>query len=108
LLQQFVQLPAVPTFLLPLLGPVTRACIRDDGAGAGMTEDARQLLLSVLGDLEEVLGNAALREALLALRPRAMRLLLSCSDLKVCVAACRQTTSNATGVLSEVYGVREA
>jgi hypothetical protein len=76
----------------------------------GMTEGAKRLLLSVLGDLEEVMGDAALREALLALWPHAMRLLLSCSDLKgVCCSM--STTSSATrytGVLSEVYGVREA
>jgi hypothetical protein len=86
LLIQFVQLPAVPTFLLPLLGPVLRACIRDSGAGAGMTEDAKRLLLSVLGDLEEVLGDAALRGALLALPPSVVKLLLSSDDLKVSVA----------------------
>jgi hypothetical protein len=81
---QFVQLPAVPNFLLPLLGPVARACIRDNGAG--MTEDAKRLLLSVLGNLEEVLGDAALRGALLALPPNVVKLLLSCDDLKVGVA----------------------
>jgi hypothetical protein len=91
LLQQFVQLPAVPTFLLPMLGAVLRACIRDSGAGAGMTEDAKRLLLSVLGDLEEVLGDAALREALLALPLRAMKLLLSCDGLMVRIVGIRYT-----------------
>ena len=89
LLQDFVQLPAVPNFLLPLLGPVASTCISASGAGTGMTEDAKQLLLSVLGDLEAVLGDAALREALLALPPRVMKLLLSCDDLKVRVAGCQ-------------------
>jgi hypothetical protein len=89
-LQQFVQLPALPTFLLLLLGPVSKACFRNSGAGAGMAKDAKRLLLSVLGDWEAVLGDAALRTALLALPPATFRRLLSYDDLKVCVAG-RQT-----------------
>jgi hypothetical protein len=75
----------VPTFLLPLLGPVAEAVISDDAAGTGMT-DAKRLLLSVLGDLEAVLGDAVLRKALLTLSPQTLLLLLSYDDLKVCVA----------------------
>jgi hypothetical protein len=82
-LQQFLQLPAVPAFLLPLLGPVSSACMGDEGPGAGMAEGAKRLLLSVLGDLEEVMGDAALKKALLALPLPAMELLLSSDDLKV-------------------------
>jgi hypothetical protein len=82
LLQHFVQLPAVPTLLLPLLDPVVSACMRDKGPGKGMAGDAKRLLLSVLGDLEGVMGDAAHREALFTLPLHAMELLLSSDDLK--------------------------
>jgi hypothetical protein len=90
LIHKFLQLPAVPTFLLPLFGSVMRACIGNKGKGAiesvaGMAEGAKRLLLSVLGDMEEVMGDAALKRALLALPLHAVELLLSSDDLKVCL-----------------------
>lgn len=80
-LQQFLQLPAVPTFLLPLLSPVLSACMGDSGTGAGMAEGAKRCLLSVLGHLEEVMGDAELKKALHALQLPAIKLLLLSDEL---------------------------
>jgi hypothetical protein len=52
-------------------------------AAAERRAGVKHLLLSVLGDLEEVWADAALQEVLLQLPVPAMELLLSCDELKV-------------------------
>jgi hypothetical protein len=78
---RFIQLCPKPNFLLPLFQSVV------EGA-AGRTDQQfqptiKRVLLSVLGDLEAVWADSALRDTLLALPLPAMAALLSCNDLKV-------------------------
>jgi hypothetical protein len=78
---RFLQLGAFPVCLMPLFHWVAEAT-------AKLTDQESQpalkrILLSVLGDLEAVWADAALRDALLALPLSAMAVLLSCDELKV-------------------------
>jgi len=70
-----------PACLLPLLPCVAAACVqrRNQQCEEGLT----RVLLSVLGDLEEVWADDTLQATLLALPLAAMNLLLSSNKLKV-------------------------
>jgi hypothetical protein len=80
-LDRFIQLEPKPNCLLPLFQSVVEyeAQRTDQQSQATL----KRLLLSVLGDLEAVWADSALRDALLALPLPAMTVLLSCTDLKV-------------------------
>lgn len=75
----FLEFEALPTCLVLLLPHVAAAVL----SAANQQSQLLRLLLSVLGDLEEVWEDAALQEALLGLPCQALVLLLSCNALKV-------------------------
>lgn len=78
----YLKLQAHPICLLPLLPCLLAACLPPDST-AEQKAAVKPVLLSVLGDLEEVWSDTALRNALLQLPLNAMELLLSCDMLKV-------------------------
>lgn len=89
---------AVSPCLLPVFSVLLAACtagvrrlqeastrtIKPAAGVASLKAAIKQLLLSVLGDLEAVWADAELRKTLLALPPSAMATLLSLDNLKVC------------------------
>lgn len=78
LLQQYMSLETYPTCILPLLGHLPAAVFSTDE----YKPKIKHVLLSVLGDLEDVWADAALQDALLKLPLPAMELLLSYEELK--------------------------
>lgn len=83
-IKQYLGLEAHPDCLLPLL-PHTAAAVLRPGQQFDIQVKValKRMLLRVLGDLEGVWADAALRNILLQLPLPAMALLLSCGDLKV-------------------------
>ena len=79
---RFNYLDAHPTCLLPLLKGVVAAGLQS-GNSPAQRIGVKRLLLSVLGDLEEVWRDEQLHKALLELPLAAMEQLLSFDELKV-------------------------
>jgi hypothetical protein len=73
-------------------------------AAAVRRAGVKRLLLSVLGDLEEVWADAALQEVLLGLPLPAMELLLGCDDLKVRDTAGLHYTATYSCDAQSLYG----
>jgi hypothetical protein len=88
--KQFVQLAAPPACLLPLfqvlVGLLAQQQQLSDQQSQAML---KHMLLSVLGDLEEVWADPVLQNTFLRLPLHAMIMLLSCDELKV---GCKQGT----------------
>lgn len=86
--EQFLQLEAMPTFLLPLTQKVLAGLAQQQTKAAQVT--LRRMLLSVLGDLEEVWADSALRDTLMGLPLPAVATLLRSDHLKVRVVGRRE------------------
>jgi hypothetical protein len=89
-LEALASLPAWPDCLLPLLAPAVsgaRCCCSSSDLASIQAADirarVRRMLLTVLGDLEAVWGDAQLKQILLELPQPALQLLLSSDELHV-------------------------
>jgi hypothetical protein len=87
--EQYLQLAAPPTCLLPLFEVLVGLLVQQQQQQQTqcLLQDSvvtlKRMLLSVLGDLEEVWALPALQETLLRLPVTAMVVLLGCDELKV-------------------------
>lgn len=70
-----------PHCILPLIKPVSAACLAR--GSKDQKKQLKQMMLSILGDLEEVWVDESLKDTLMGLPLPAMELLLSCDELKV-------------------------
>jgi hypothetical protein len=79
--EQYLQLAAPPAGLLPLFEVLVGLLAQQTDQRSAAT--LKRMLLSVLGDLEEVWADTALQETLLRLPLTAVVKLLGCDELKV-------------------------